>query len=281
MAAKSVLIALTCFSVPTALLASTQAQLVQVIQQAPTATTVRTPEGSSLAATGVALTVNISAAGGLAVPNGMVLLTDGSTAMGTVPIVNGTANPTENFSSLGIHQLSACYIATANFLPSCSTPIFLTVLAPYVLKQTEASGMITAAGTFTDGLSIIPAKGFIGTVQLSCQAWGNQCRLSATSLSFSGNGEPQTVKASFVPSAPTPSSTGFIVPLLGVVGCRRRRRRSAAMALKIFVGAIFLCGLAGCHALSYPFVPASDSMVISTKSGLYSQAVTYQITVNP
>jgi hypothetical protein len=282
MAAKSLLIALAWFSASsTTVRAFTQAHLVQIVQPAPTVTTLQTPEGSSLAATGVALTVRVIAPSGLVAPNGMALLSDGSTALDNVSIVNGAANPTENFSSLGTHQLSVCYIGTANFLPSCSAPINLTVSAPYVLQQTKASGIITSTATFTDKLSIIPATGFIGTVQLSCQAQEDKCNLSAMSLLFSGNGEPQVVKASFIPVASTPSSTDFLAPLLGIIGYKGRRKRFVAKLLGILASAIFLSGLTGCHALSYPFVPGNDSMAIVAKSGPYSQTVTYQITVNP
>jgi Bacterial Ig-like domain (group 3) len=280
MTAKSLLIALVCSATSTLVHASTQAHLVQIVQEAPTATTVQAPEGLSLAATGVPLTVNVVATSGPAVPNGTALLSDGSTAIDSVSIVNGTAHSTETFSSLGLHQLSVCYIGTANFLPSCSASISLTVLAPYVLEQSKASGVITTAATFSDKLSVIPAKGFVGTVQLSCQVQEGKCDLSATSLSFTGNSEPQVVNASFIPAAQLPPSISFIAPLLGIIGYSNRRKRFVTV-VGIFAGAILLCGLAGCHALSYPFVPESDSMAVSAKSNSYSQVASYKITVNP
>jgi hypothetical protein len=281
MIAKSMLVILACFALPTLVQAFTQAHLAQTILPAPTVTTVLTPEGKSLAATEVALTVNVVASSGVIVPNGTVLLSEGPTAMDSVPLINGTAHLIENFSSVGGHQLTACSIGTANFLPSCSAPIDLTILAPYVLEQSESSGLITTSATFTDRLNIIPAKGFAGTVQLSCQTQEGRCNLSTTSLSFSGNSEPQIVKASFTPPPPVSSTVSLLAPLLGIVGYRNRRRRLATIVLGIIASAAFLCGLTGCHALSYPFVAASDSMTISATSGSYNQTVSYQITVNP
>jgi hypothetical protein len=280
MTAKSLLIALVCSAASTIVHAATQAHFVQIVQGAPTATTVQAPEGLALAATGVPLTVSVVATSGPIVPDGTALLSDGSTAIDSVSIVNGTAHSTETFSSLGLHQLSVCYTGTANFLPSCSASIRLTVLAPYVLEQSKASAIITTASTFSDKLSVIPAKGFVGTVQLSCQVQVGECNLSTTSLSFPGNGEPQVVNASFIPAAQLPTSISFIAPLLGIIGYSNRRKRFVTV-LGIFIGAILLCGLAGCHDLSYPFVPESDSMAVYAKSNSYSQVASYQITVNP
>lgn len=280
MAAKIWLIILTCFMESLAY-ASTQAFLIQQVNQAPTATSVKSPDGSTLAATGVSLIITVASTNGLAVPNGTVTLSDGSTALGSVSINNGTATISESFPSFGLHQLTACYLGGGNFLSSCSAPMSVTTLAPYSLQQGTTSGLVESSKPFVDKLKVIPAKGFTGVVHLTCQVPSNQCNLSPSSVSFSGNGESQVVETSFIPSPPTPSSGFIILPLAGFIVFQIRRARKFVRSLGLLAGAAMLLALTGCGPIiSLPFDPTDFTMVVDSTSGSYSQAVTYQIQVD-
>jgi len=261
--------------------ASTQAHLVQVVQQAPTTTSVESPSGVVLATQGVPLTIRIVAPNGLVVPDGSVVLSDGSTVISNTPVVAGTATMAEIFSLPGAHQLTACYSGDTNFLPSCSASIPLTATAPYVLKQTEPSATIVNAASFSDELSVIPAKGFVGVVQLGCQAPSGQCSISPSSLSFSGDGRPQTVKASLVPPVPLAKAAFIVLPLITFFGFRSCRKLNRARLMALLLVTTMLFGLAGCGPnLFVPINTTNLSMQVNAASGAYSQSVTYQIQVD-
>jgi hypothetical protein len=280
MTAKSWLIILASFVTPLTY-ASTQVHLTQIVQQAPTLTSVQSPAGSQLATTRVALAVQVASTNRLVVPDGTVTLSDGSTLMDSAPLINGSATMTETFSSLGLHQLLTCYSGDGNFSSSCSSPITLTSLAPYTLKQSNPSIVLESSNPFTDKLSVIPAKGFIGVVKLACQVPSGQCGLLPSSVSFSGDGKVQVVEASFIPS-PSPPTVSFIaLPLLGFIRFRLRRRPSESRVLTFLFAATILLGLTGCGpTVSFPFDPTAVTMNVNATSGDYSQAVTYQIQVD-
>jgi hypothetical protein len=260
---------------------STQAHFVQFVQQASTVTTMQSPEGSSVAGTGVPLTISVVSTTGVVVATGTAVLSDGGTVLGNVPIVNGTAAITENLTTLGPHQFSACFTGADNFLASCSVPLPLNVIPPYTLQQSSESGSVIGTAPFVDNLSVIPAKGFSGTVQLSCQVQAAKCTLTPSIVNFLAEGGDQAVKASFIPLGTTPA-TGFILaPLLGLLIAKRRRKLVFVRVFIFLCGAGMLFGLAGCHGLSYPIDTSIATMKVSAISGSYSQAVTYQITITP
>ena len=280
MTGKIWLIILTCFIASLAH-ASTQAHLVQQVNQAPTTTSVKSSGGSALAGTGVALTITVASTSGVAIPNGIVALSDGQTALGSIPIEGGTATVSESFSSFGVHQLIACYSGGENFLSSCSVPMSLTTLAPYSLQQGTSSGLVEASKPFVDKLKVIPANGFSGAVHLSCQVPSNQCNLSPSLVSFSGNGEPQVVETSFIPSPPTPSSGFISLPFAGILALKIKRTRKILRSLSFLAGVATLLGLTGCGPIiSMPVNVTDFTMVVNSTSGAYSQTVTYQIQVD-
>jgi hypothetical protein len=280
MTAKTWLIIFTCFMESFAH-ASTPAHLVQQVNQAPTTTFVKSSGDTALAGTGIALTITVASTNGIAIPDGTIALSDGQTALGNVSIDGGRVTVSESFSSFGVHQLIACYSGGENFLSSCSVPMSLTILAPYFLQQGTSSGLVEASKPFVDKLRVIPANGFSGLVHLSCQVPSNQCNLSPTSVSFSGNGEPQIVETSFIPSPPTPSIGFLMLPLVSLVGFQIRRARKIVRSLSLLTGVAALLGLTGCGPIaSIPVDVTNLTMVVNSTSGAYSQAVTYQIQVD-
>jgi Bacterial Ig-like domain (group 3) len=280
MTAKTWLIIHMCFMESLAH-ASTQAQLVQQVNRAPTTTSVKSSGGSALAGTGVALTITVASTNGIAIPDGTVALSDGQTALGSVPIDSGRVTVSESFSSFGVHQLIACYSGGENFLSSCSIPMSLTTLVPYSLQQGTSSGLVESSKPFVDKLRVIPANGFSGLVHLSCQVPSNQCKLSPASVSFSGNGEPQIVETSFIPSPPVPSSGFLMLPFVGLIGFQIRRTQKIVRNLIFLAVVAALLGLSGCGpVISIPVDVTNFTMVVNSTSGAYSQAVTYQIQVD-
>ena len=262
-----------------AMSASTQASLTQLVQQAPTVTSVQSPTGLLVPAIGATLIIQVISSNGIIVSDGTVVLAEGSTAVGSEQLVNGQATIPEGFSSLGIHQVVACYSGDSNFSSSCSSPTTLTALAPYTLQQSKMSAVIENSDPFTDKLTVIPAKGFVGIVQLVCRVPSDQCRLSPASVSFSGDGRPQVVETSFIPSPPSSTAGFIVVPLMALIGFSRKRKWSHILIASITVTMVL--GLVGCGpVVSVPLDLNNVTMRVNATSGSYSQSVMYQIQVD-
>jgi hypothetical protein len=272
---------LFCLSWTSSATGLTQASLVQVVHQAPSTTSLQLVAGSAHTAGDVAVMVQLSSSNGLTIPNGIVVVSDGSTSLGQFTVYNGNAAGTINIKSLGTNELTACYLNSDNYAPSCSSPVMLTSLPPYTLQQGISSSVINAPSTFVDKLKVIPAKDFVGVVQLGCQVPAYKCALSPSSVTFSGNGQTQTVQVTFIPST-TAALAGLLgLPLIGLVGTGFKRRRSISAKLVVLVSAGALVALTGCGPIiSAPFAAANYTMLVNSTSGTYSQAVSYDIRVD-
>ena len=261
--------------------ASTQASLVQVVHQAPSTTYLQVPANSARTAGEVTVNIQVASSNGLTVPDGLVVISDGSTSLGKFTITNGSATGTVNLQSLGPNELTACYLSSANYGPSCSSPVMLTSLAPYTLRQGISSSEINAPSQFVDKLQVIPTKGFTGVVQLACQVTAYTCALSPSSVNFSGDGQTQAVKVTFTPSTNTAFAGLLGLSLIGLVGTRLKRRRSISGKLVPLASGFALVALTGCGPIvSLPFSAANYTVLVNSTSGSYSQAVTYDIRVD-
>jgi hypothetical protein len=261
--------------------ASTQASLVQVVHQAPSTTNLEVPANSAHTAGGVTVNIQVVSSNGLTVPDGFVVISDGSTLLGKFTITNGSSTGTVNLRSLGTNELTACYLSSANYGQSCSSPVMLTSLAPYTLQQGISSSEINAPSQFVDKLQVIPTKDFAGVVQLACQVPAYTCALSPSSVKFSGDGQTQTVKVTFTPSTSTALAGLLGLPLIGLVGTRLKRRRSISGKLVLLTSGFALVALIGCGPIvSLPFSATNYTMLVNSTSGSYNQAVSYDIRVD-
>jgi hypothetical protein len=260
--------------------ASTQATLTQVVNAAPTVTLLQQPPESLFASSGFSFVIEVTSSNGLVVPTGNVTLTDNSNLIGSAPVDNGKATVTQSVPSTGGHLLVACYAGSNNFLSSCSAPLTFSTLAPYLLKQTNSSGTVNAPKAFVDNLKVVPTKGFSGVVRLSCQVSSYSCNLFPSSISFSGDGNVQIVKASFSPVATSTSAELFGIPIIGFLGWLIKRGRHGCSNLWLLLcSAALLCVLGCGPVISVPVNGANQTMIVNSTSGSYSQAVIYQIQV--
>jgi hypothetical protein len=281
MCVKFCLASLFCLLWTSSVEASTQASLIQLVHQAPSTTYLQLPTGSTHAAGEVAVNIQVVSANGLTIPNGTVVVFDGSTSLGQFDVYNGNATGAINIDSLGTHGLTACYLNSDNYAPSCSSPMMLAASAPYTLQQGIASSTINAPNPFVDKLKVIPAKGFVGVVQLACQVPAYKCALSPSSVTFSGDGQTQTIQVSFIPSANTTLAGLLGLPLIGLIGTGFKRRASISAKLIVLTSAGALLALTGCGPIvSLPFNAANYTMLVNSTSGIYSQAVSYYIQVD-
>jgi hypothetical protein len=258
----------------------TQANLVQVVRQAPTTTYLQVPASPAHPAGEAKVTIQVVSSNGLIIPNGVVTVSDGSTSLGDFPVSNGNAIGAVSVESLGTHELTACYLNSGNYAPSCSDPVTLTSLPPYTLQQGISSSVINAPSPFVDKLEVIPAKGFVGIVQLACQVPAYKCSISPSSVSFSGDGQTQTVQVTFIPSTTTTLAGLLGLPLIGLIRSGLRRRASLSVKLTVLTSAGALLALTGCGPIvSLPLNTASYTMLVNSTFGTYSQAVSYDIHV--
>jgi hypothetical protein len=260
--------------------ASTKASITQLVIPAPTVTVLAQPEEPSFASTALPLRVMITSGNGMIIPNGDVTLTDNSDVVTSAPVNNGVASFTQNSFSIGSHRLVACYGGIANFSSSCSAPVGVSVLSPYLLDQTNSSGTVNAPKAFVDDLQVIPTKGFVGVVQLTCQVSSYSCNLSPSSVSLSGNGKKQVVKASFSPAATATSAELFGWPIVGLLGIAIKKKRLKLRNGCLVLGSVAFMFCTGCGpVISVPINSAAQTMIVTSQSGRYTQAVTYQIQV--
>jgi hypothetical protein len=281
MSARLSLALLLCLLRTSSAMGSTQASLVQIVHQAPSTTSLQIVGGSAHAAGDVTVNVQVFSSNGLTIPGGIVAVSDGSTSLGQLTVYNGNATGIINIKSLGTSELTACYLNSDNYAPSCSSPVMLTSIPPYTLQQGISSSVINAPSPFVDELKVIPAKDFVGVVKLGCQVPTYRCTLSPSSLTFSGDGQTQTVQVTFIPST-TAAVAGLLgLPLIGLVGTGFKRRRSISAKLVVLVSAGALIALTGCGPIvSLPFNAANYTMLVNSASGTYSQAVSYDIRVD-
>ncbi|MGO9230320.1 MAG: Ig-like domain repeat protein, partial [Bryobacteraceae bacterium] len=106
------------------------------------------------------LTAQVTSAGG--VPSGTVAFLDGSTQIGTATLSNGSAVINAGLA-VGVHSITASYVATQNFAVSTSSPVSITVTSavaltlsvlpaplPYTISTIAGGAASNCAGA-TDG----------------------------------------------------------------------------------------------------------------------------------
>jgi hypothetical protein len=282
MTVKHLLVLLAVVFIDCSVEASTQAHHMQTVQRAPTVTTVQAPTGTIFPLGSIPLIIHVRAGDGTDGPNGIATLSFDGAPTPAAQVVNGLATAVTSIGTLGIHLVSACYSGSDNFLPSCSPSVPVTAVAPYVLQQESPLGAATPYTSFTSNLDVISAAGFAGSVQVICASDGGECSVSPATLIFSGNSETKAVKVSFTPTTPAAVSGVIMAPLMAFSALSRRKgRRGVKKLFLLFGGTLVLFGATGCHALSYAIVPWSSSLYVTATSQAYTQAVTYQITINP
>jgi hypothetical protein len=154
---------------------------------------------------------------------GTVSFLDGTTLLGTAPVVGNTASLTISTLSPGTHSITSVYSGDANFAMASSAPFSLVVLG------TAAEFTLTSS---TGALIIPPGASASFTIVVSSTngAFTNPITMSASGL-------PPDATYTFTPAAVTPgtagASTAFVVsvPMQNNMASRSRRLGPAAFAL--------------------------------------------------
>lgn len=236
------------------------------------------------------------------VPTGSVSFIGGQSLIGTATLVNGVASYTESAIPAADISITAQYNGDANFTQSSSPAMAILTFVPTSTSLTVAQG-----SSVDDTLSITPAAGYQGSLQLSCSGLpqNSTCSFQPSSISFNGTNTPSnvvlTIQTGTSAVAELHSPTPFLpenVPLLpaavfgmpgwltaAVASMRRNRkalRKSLALSM-LMLGSltwITACG-GGSPMAQTQTTPAGTSMVQVTVSGTgnLTQSVTLNLTV--
>ncbi len=154
---------------------------------------------------------------------GTVSFLDGTTLLGTAPVVGNTATLTISTLAAGTHSITSVYSGDANFAMASSAPFSLVVLG------TAAEFALTSS---TGALIVPPGASASFTIVVSSTngAFTNPVMMSASGL-------PPGATYTFTPAAVTPGSAGastaFVVsvPMQSNMASRSRHLGPAAFAL--------------------------------------------------
>lgn len=225
-------------------------QLVPTVT-VPTVSVNPAPAGSAV--TLVTTVSPASGSGGTTAPTGTVAFLDGSTALtGTVNYATTgatlTATLSYTFTSAGSHSITAQYAGDSNYKTATSSALSLTVNQPYTLSLDQTSITKSGGGSGVVTLTLSPASGFSGQVDVSCVSGSSQATCTPTANAPAtvtvNSGSNTTAPVNYTVPAQTGAVQQHISPwmalggtvmagfvLLGASGRRRGRWMFTIIAL--------------------------------------------------
>ena len=124
-------------------LTSTSNSVSQVVNQDSTATTLSSSQNPSIFGQAVTFTATVTAnPPGSGIPTGTVTFMDGTTTLGTGTLnAVGVATLGTNALAVGTHLITAVYAGDTNFATSASPVLSQVVVSPFVVTNTNDSGL--------------------------------------------------------------------------------------------------------------------------------------------
>ena len=247
--------------------------------------------------TGEDVTLTATITGLFGAPTGSVVFTDGSTALGTVPVSNGVASYNGSFSTAGNHAITAAYSGDANNLAASGT-LTQTVDAPVAVGPGSggSTSLTVAAGqSVTTQVSVTGAAGFGGMVNFSCTGLPQYatCSFAPASVTVSGTAAATTTltvstAATTMASARESESSSRTLtvvacglPLLGLLALLPVARGRRLLLCAGFVLFVSMTSMTGCGGGSSEPKTAAGSYtfnVVAT-SGSATSTASYKLTV--
>jgi hypothetical protein len=241
------------------------------------------------------VTLTATIANSFGSPAGSVIFSDGPTALGTVPVSNGTASYTASFSSAGSHTITAAYGGDANNAAASGT-VTQTVDAPIALAIGGSTSLTVASGqSVTTKVSVTGAAGFGGTVNFSCTGLPMYaaCSFAPASVTVSGTAAAATTLT--VSTAATTmaavregeSSRALTVlacglPLLGLLTLlpvARGRRLLLCLGFALLVSMTSLTGCGGNSSGETKTAAGTYAFNVVAISGSATSTASYKLTV--
>ena len=208
----------------------------------------------------ISLSANVAPASGTSIPTGTVTFQDGSTAIGTSPLVAGSGTLAVSMLSVGTHSLSAVYGGDTADSPSTSKTVSVTITAASAPPPTPAAdyGLTLSSSTLTmtQGtpgslmVSVAPENGFSASLSFACSGlpsgWG--CSFAPSTLSGSAPESTKMTISATNSSQLMPLPSGLLLALVSPIPLflfglsKGGSRRAEWILLLIFL----VAALAGC-----------------------------------
>jgi uncharacterized repeat protein (TIGR03803 family) len=182
----------------------------------------------------VTLTATVAPGSGGGTPIGTVAFANGSTYIGTAPLVAGVGTYSYDAGGLAVggYQIAAAYSGDATHAVSTSSAQSLTVnpapVADFQFTASSSALTLGAGQSANTTLTVAPENGFNSQVSFSCSGLpsGVTCGFNPASVTPNGNGAATTAltisatasAASRAPSASSPRWTyALLLPCVGLI----------------------------------------------------------------
>ena len=244
-------------------------------------TTVTVSTSTTNVGTGILFTLTAKIAPLVATPaaiGGMVTFLDGSTVVGTAPVIGGVASlTTAALAGAGAHTVTAVYSGDANYFTSTTgAGVSIVAVTPAATLTLNSSTLGIVRGQSGQVLATLTTVGnYSGTATLSCSGLPtlSACTFSTPTVTFNGTNGSQTVAVIISTTAPKALSggtaSGFLwlpaVLLGGLVTLRRRRVPAWGRHLMLLaVLALGFMAVTSCGGSSSPATPTGNDSVTIT-----------------
>ena len=275
-------------------LLSSSASLTEVITQASTTISLTgTPNPGNLHQT-VTFTATVSASGNLSPPaSGTVTFFDGTTSLGSSPLSSiGTATLTASFSALGVHNITARYGGSENFITSTSAAFPETIIAgDFLITVSPGSATLYTGQSASFKVNLASLNGFDQPLALSCLDLPANTTCTFTPASFSnGQGTANLILQTSAPHKTAATSTSAVgrglalsaLAFLLIPGLRRRRRFLSASSAALLT-ITFAFGLSGCsstHPIAGGTPPGTYQVAVAAATKGSGNNLTHSATVS-
>jgi hypothetical protein len=184
---------------------------------------------------------------------------EGTTLLGSAPLISGAASVTTTFSTTGVHTITALYTGDANFNTVTSAAFNETVVLFGIgLAANPTTLTIKQGQSGTATITATPTGNYTGTLTFSC---GNlpssvSCGFAPATLTFNGDNQPQattitvttrTTSAALMSTSNMRLASILALPLLAF---GLRKRRLLQRGLLVLFAAMLLMPTSGCGGSS-------------------------------
>ncbi|HEY1214643.1 MAG TPA: Ig-like domain-containing protein, partial [Bryobacteraceae bacterium] len=247
--------------------------------------------------TGVATTFRAALAASYGIPTGTVGFYEGTTLLGSAPLISGAASVTTTFSTTGVHTITALYTGDANFSTVTSAAFNETVVLFGIgLAANPTTLTIKQGQSGTATIIATPTGNYTGTLTFSC---GNlpssvSCSFAPATLTFNGDNQPQTstitVSTHTTSAALTSTSNMRLASILALplLAFGLRRRRMLQRGLLVLFAAMLLLPTSGCGGspttTSSSAATGQQTVTINaqtTANGGSTQSFNFSIVIEP
>ncbi|HXM64273.1 MAG TPA: Ig-like domain repeat protein [Terriglobales bacterium] len=255
------------------------------ITQAASSTTLSASASSLTPGENLTLTAQVKSAT-TGTPTGNVQFLDGTTLLGTTPLIGGMASFATTTLSAGTHSLTAAYQGDTNFTVSTSSPAQVTVAAlNFTLTAVgPVSQSVTPGGAVTYMFQVAPTDAiYPGVVTFTATGLPGDATATFVPASVPANGGKQTGAMKVQTAAATAKNfsplTGetapFVLALLALPLASARRLRNSGrrlghhlmLLLLIAVAVTGLAFLSGCGSRNGFFAVTNYPITITATSG--------------